>query len=114
MNLSLLRPDEPSTLTQHIDEVGEITSWAATAEVAGGLPETAVDGLLPVIGGAAVAKKVYDHFDKPIDKVGYSSALGGATVAALCTPPGQALVGAWVVYKLGTRGLKLWKKHVAA
>lgn len=113
--LVTVTPEEASpTLVQHLDDVGEATAWATGAEVAGGFLEAAFDGLLPVVGGAVVAKKVYDHFDDPVDKVGYSAALGGATVAALLTPPGQLAVGGWVVWKLGQRGVKLWNKHVVA
>ena len=101
-------------LLDSVQDVGEAAAWGAAADVAGGLLEATLDGFLPVAGGAVAAKKVYDHFDEPADKVGFGALAGGATVAVLCTPPGQLAVGAYVLWNVGKRGVRLWNKHVAA
>lgn len=106
--------EDVKTLLESVDEVGEMTAWAAAMEVAGAAADTALDGLLPVTGGALAAKKAYDHFEKPADKLGWSSLIGGLSVLALTSPPGQIAVGGYVVYKLGKRGVRLWQKHVAS
>ena len=106
--------EDVQTLLESVGEVGEAATWGAAADVAGGLFETALEGLLPVTGGAVAAKKVYDHFDEPADKVGFAALAGGATVAFLASPVGAPVVGAYVLWSLGKRGLGLWNKHVAA
>lgn len=113
-DVDVLLEADPDTVSvgSEVAEVAEASAWGGAVEVASGAFETALDGLLPVVGGAVAAKKVYDHFDKPEDKVGFGALAGGATVAVLCTPPGQLAVGGYVLFKLGQRGLKLWNKHV--
>ena len=106
--------EDVKNLLDSVEEVGEATAWAGAAEVAGGFVEASLDGLLPLVGGVVVGKQLYDHFEKPVDKVGFAAAGSGLTVAALLTPPGQVAVGAYVLWNVGKRGVKLWKKHVAA
>ena len=105
--------EDVKSLLESVDEVGEATAYGAAIEVAGGILDTALDGAMPVIGGAFVGKKVYDHFEKPVDKIGFGAASTGLTVAILCTPPGQVAVGGYILWNVGKRGLKLWNKYVA-
>lgn len=103
---------EEGTIGDAVTEVADASAWAAGAEVAGELLETTLDGLLPITGGVVAAKVVADQFETTADKLGYGSIAGGATVAVLCTPPGQAAIAGYVVWNLAKRGVKLWKKHV--
>jgi hypothetical protein len=103
---------EDSTVLEDLADVADASAWGVAADVAGGLLEASLDFALPVAGGAVAAKKVYDHFDTPADKVGWSALAGGGTVAFLASPAGAPVVGAWVLWNVGSRGVKLWKKHV--
>lgn len=106
--------EDVQNLLQSVDEVAEVAAYSAALEVAGGLLEATLDGLVPVTGGAFAAKKVYDHFDEPADKVGFSALAAGATVAFLASPAGAPVVAGYVLWNVGKRGVRLWNKHVAA
>lgn len=105
--------EDVQTLLESAEEVAEVSAWAGAAEVASGFLEASLDGLLPIVGGAFVGKKVYDRFEKPADKVGFAAIGSGLTVAFLASPAGTPVVGCYVLWNVGKRGVKLWNKHIA-
>ena len=105
--------EDVQTLLESAEDVADATVWAEAAEFAGGAVEVGLDFLAPLVGGGVAAKAAYDRFEEPRDKWGFGSLAGGATVAVLCTPVGQAAIAGYVGYRVFQRGSRLWQKHVA-
>lgn len=103
--------EDVENLLSSVEEVGEAAAWGAAADVAGGFFEATLDGLLPLAGTAVAAKKVYDHFDDPTDKVGFGALAGGGAALFFASPLGAPAVGCFVAWKLAERGYKLYEKH---
>ena len=106
--------EDSETFVQSLEEVAEVGAWATALDVAGGLLEASLDGLLPVAASAVAAKKVADRFESTTDKVGWGALAGGGAALYFASPAGPPTVGAYVLWKLGERGVKLWNKHAAA
>ena len=105
---------DTETLLESVADVTEAGAWGVAAEVASGFLEATLDGLLPVAASAVAAKKVSDQFEDTTDKVGWGALGAGLTALYFASPLGAPTVGAYLVYKVGERGVGLYKKHCAA
>lgn len=96
-----------------VQDVADVALLAEAGEIAAGFMEFAVDFAAPVIGGGVAAKLAADRCETTKDKIGWGSLAGGGTMLALMTPPGQFAIGGYLLYKVGKRGHRIWKRRQA-